>query len=191
MRLTGTGVSGRGTVALKHDAGPPTGKPHQVRLAAAVLEPLVRERVAELVWMEVGDTDLLAASPQHDRLPLAAAVTAANVNDTSMFQAVVDDLPPVRTPSRRRRTRPDAIHADKAYDSRANRSYLRQRGIGPRIARRGIESSSRLGRHRWRVERTPSWLSCYRRLGMRWDRGSERWFAFVLLACALVCLNRL
>jgi DNA-binding MarR family transcriptional regulator len=26
---------------------------------------------------------------------------------------------------------------------------------------------------------------------VRWDRGSERWFAFVLLACALVCWNRL
>jgi hypothetical protein len=42
-----------------------------------------------------------------------------------------------------------------------------------------------------RVERALSWLSCYRRLGVRWDRGSERWFAFVLLACALVCFNRL
>jgi len=124
-------------------------------------------------------------------LPLTAAVTAANVSDTSMFQAVVDDVPPVRTPSGRRRTRPDAAHADKAYDSRANRAYLRRRGIGARIARRGIESSTRLGRHRWRIERTLSWLSCYRRLGVRWDRGSERFFAFVLLACALVCLNRL
>jgi len=108
-----------------------------------------------------------------------------------MFQAVVDDVPPVRTPSGRRRTRPDAAHADKAYGSRANRAYLRRRGIRARIARRGIESSTRLGRHRWRIERTLSWLSCYRRLGVRWDRGSERFFAFVLLACALVCLNRL
>jgi transposase len=124
-------------------------------------------------------------------LPLTAAVTAANVSDTSMFQAVVDDVPLVRTPTGRRRTRPDAAHADKAYDSRANRAYLRRRGIRARIARRGIESSTRLGRHRWRIERTLSWLSCYRRLGVRWDRGSGRWFAFVLLACALLCLNRL
>ena len=33
-------------------------------------------------------------------------------------------------------------------------------------------------------------MSCYRRLQVRWDRGSQRWFAFVLLACALVCFNR-
>jgi hypothetical protein len=34
-------------------------------------------------------------------------------------------------------------------------------------------------------------LSCYRRLQVRWDRGSARWFGLVLLACALVCFNRL
>ena len=61
-------------------------------------------------------------------LPLTAVVTAANVNDTTMFQAVVEDIPPIRTPAGRRRTRPDAVHADKGYDSRANRAWLRRRG---------------------------------------------------------------
>jgi transposase len=124
-------------------------------------------------------------------LPLTAVVTAANVNDTTMFQAVLDDVPAVRTPAGRRRTRPRTVHADKGYDSAANRAYLWRRGIRPRIARRGIESSARLGRHRWKVERSLSWLSCFRRLGVRWDRDSGRWFAFVLLACAIVCFNRL
>jgi transposase len=118
-------------------------------------------------------------------------VTAANVNDTTMFQAVVEDIPPVRTPAGRRRTRPAKIHADKGYDRQANRTYLRRRGITARIARRGIESSAGLGRHRWRVERSLSWLSCWRRLQVRWDRDAGRWFAFVLLACAVVCFNRL
>jgi len=81
-------------------------------------------------------------------VPLSVVVTAANVNDTTMFQAVLADVPPVRTPARRRRTRPGAVHADKGYDSRANRAWLRRRGIKSRIARRGIESSTRLGRHR-------------------------------------------
>ena len=124
-------------------------------------------------------------------LPLTAVVTVANVNDTTMFQAVVDDVPPIRTPAGRRRTRPGKVHADKAYDSRANRAWLRQRGIRARIARRGVESSARLGRHRWRVERSLSWLSCFRRLQVRWDRDAGRWFAFVLVACAVVCFNRL
>jgi IS5 family transposase len=89
--------------------------------------------------------------------PLTAAVTAANVADVTMLAAVVDDLPPVRTPSGRRRVRPGKVHADKGYDSQANRAWLRRRGVRPRIARRGMESSTRLGRHRWRVERSLSW----------------------------------
>jgi len=125
------------------------------------------------------------------RLSLTAVVTAANVNDTTMFQAVVADIPPIRTPAGRRRTRPAKVQADKGDDSRANRAYLRRRGIRARIARGQIESSARLGRHRWKVERSLSWLSCFRRLQVRWDRDAGRWFAFVLVACAVVCFNRL
>jgi transposase len=124
-------------------------------------------------------------------LPLTAVVTAANVNDTTMFQAVLDDVPPVLTPAGRRRTRPGTVHADKAYDSATNSAWLRCRGIRPRIARRGVESSTRLRRQRWKVERSLSWLSCFRRLQVRWDRASGRWFAFVLVACAVICFNRL
>jgi IS5 family transposase len=126
-----------------------------------------------------------------DGLPLTAAVTAANVNDTTMLQPVLNDVPPIRTPSGQRRIRPGAVHADKAYDSHANRAWPRGRGIRPRIARRGVESSTRLGRHRWKIERSLSWLCCWRRLQTRWDRDSGRWFAFVLVACAIVCFNRL
>ena len=105
-------------------------------------------------------------------LPLAAAVTAANTNDSVVLAALLDDVPAARTPSGRRRCRPAKVHADKGYAARHCRAYLRRRGITARIARRGIESSQRLGRHRWRVERALSWLSCYRRLQVRWDRGS-------------------
>jgi IS5 family transposase len=118
-------------------------------------------------------------------------VTAANTGDTIVFQALLDDVPPIRTPAGRRRTRPAKVHADKGYDSQSNRAYLRRRGIRPRIARRGVESTTRLGRHRWKAERSLSWLSCWRRLQVRWDRDSSRWFAFVLVACAVVCCNRL
>jgi transposase len=124
-------------------------------------------------------------------LPLTVVVTAANLTDTTVFAALLDDVPPIRTPSGRRRTRPAAVHADKAYDSAANWAWLHRHGIRPRIARRGVESSTRLGRHRWKIERALSWLSCFRRLQVRWDRDSGRFFAFVLVACALVCFNRL
>jgi hypothetical protein len=76
-------------------------------------------------------------------------VAAANIPDVTMLQAVMDDVPAVRTLSGRRRCRPGKLDADKGYDSAANRAYLRRRGISVRIARRGIESSQRLGWYRW------------------------------------------
>jgi transposase len=69
--------------------------------------------------------------------------------------------------------------------------YLTGRRIASRIARRGIESSTRLGRHRWKVERSLAWLSCYKRVQVRWERCSGQFFGFVVLACALLCFNAL
>ncbi len=60
-----------------------------------------------------------------------------------------------------------------------------------RIAHRGVESSTRLGRHRWKAERTIAWLVGCRRLRIRYDRDSERFFAFAMLACDRLCYNRL
>jgi transposase len=50
------------------------------------------------------------------------------------------------------------------------RRYLRRRGITARIARIGRDSSQRLCRHRWVVERTIGWLLSYKRLALRYDR---------------------
>jgi transposase len=124
-------------------------------------------------------------------LPLSLLVTGANTNDSLVFEALLDDIPPVRTPTGQRRRRPDKCHADKAYDNRRCRSYLSRRGIKVRIARCGIESSQRLGRHRWKAERTIAWLAGCRRLRIRYDRDSERFFAFAMLAGDRLCYNRL
>jgi transposase len=68
---------------------------------------------------------------------------------------------------------------------------LRRRGICPRIARRGIESGQRLGRHRWKVERSLAWLLANRRLTVRYERRADILQAFLHLACALICTRRL
>ena len=86
---------------------------------------------------------------------------------------------------------PPELHGDKAYDSACCRRALRRRGITPRIARRGIESSQNLGRYRWVVERSLAWLVGYRRLGVRYERRADMLQAFLHLACALVCLRTL
>ncbi len=61
------------------------------------------------------------------------------------------------------RRKPAKLHGDKGYDYSHVRAFLRGRGIVPRIARRGIESSRTAGRRRWVVERTVSWLAGCRR----------------------------
>jgi transposase len=124
-------------------------------------------------------------------LPLSVLVTAANTPDAAVFEALLDDIPRVCTLAGGRRCRPYKCHADKAYDNRRCRSYLTRRGIKVRIARRGVESSTRLGRHRWKAERTIAWLAGCRRLRIRYDRDSERFFAFAMLACARLGYNRL
>ena len=53
------------------------------------------------------------------------------------------------------------------------RRVLRRRGITPRIARPGIDSSQHLGRHRWVVERTFAWLVRYRRLVVDYEYHPE------------------
>ena len=113
-------------------------------------------------------------APLRQRAPRPAAdrrVTAANAGDTSVFEALCDDVAAVLIPDRRRRSRPGKLDADKVYDNAANGPIFAVVGIKARIGRRGIESSSQPGRQRWRIERTLSWLSCYRRLAVRWDQG--------------------
>ena len=87
------------------------------------------------------------------------------------------------------RARPGKVHADKVTTGRPT-AHLRRREIRPGIARRGIESSLRLGgiAGRSRVGVMAELLAA---AWMRWDRDSGRWFAFVPVACAVVCFNRL
>ncbi|MFC8565587.1 transposase [Streptomyces sp. NPDC057245] len=60
-----------------------------------------------------------------------------------------------------------------------------------RIARRGVEASDRLGRHRWVAERTMSWLNGCRRLHRRCERKPERFLAIVGIARTLICYRHI
>lgn len=108
-----------------------------------------------------------------------------------LFEEVLDAVPPIRTPSGQRRKRPSKLHADKAYDIPRCRRALTQRHIQVRIARKGRDSSQRLGQHRWVVERTLAWLNRFRRLTVRYERRADIHQAFLTLGCALICFNAL
>jgi hypothetical protein len=124
-------------------------------------------------------------------LPLSVVLSAANANDATVFEAVLE-----RHPADPDARRPPAMPTRQgprrqAYDHRRCRAYLRRRGIRPRIARRMVDSSDRLGRHRWAIERTGAWLGGFRWLRIRHERSSERLCALAVLACSLTCFNAL
>jgi IS5 family transposase len=108
-----------------------------------------------------------------------------------MLEPTLDAMPPVRGKRGRPRRRPDKLHADKGYDHRFCRRACRARGIVARIARRGIEDSTRLGRHRWKVERTLAWMARFRRLAVRYERRGDIHIAFNTLAAALICMSQI
>ena len=122
-------------------------------------------------------------------LPLAAQLSAANVHDSRLLQPLVRALPEVSGLTGRPRKRPTKLHADKGYDYRCHRKWLRLKGIAPRIARRGIESKEHLGRWRWVVERTLGWLHRFRRLRIRYERRADIHQGFLSLACAVISLR--
>lgn len=125
-------------------------------------------------------------------IPLAVLISAANVHDSRMLESTLDTVPPVHhSNAGRPRFWPLKLHADKGDDFKRFREALRRRGITPRIARRGIESGERLGRHRWVVERTLAWLNQYRRLRIRYERHADMHEALLTLGCALICWKRL
>ncbi|AEK37776.1 transposase for insertion sequence element [Corynebacterium variabile DSM 44702] len=61
--------------------------------------------------------------------PLAVVVTGGQRHDGVILPQVLADIRVPRVGGGRPRTCPDAVLADRAYGSRANRDYLRSRGI--------------------------------------------------------------
>lgn len=110
--------------------------------------------------------------PAPSGTPLALSLTGGNHNDIIELLPLVDAIPPVRGKRGRPRRRPRRLLGDGAYHSRRHCRELRARGISAAISRPKQEHGSTLGTQRWVVERTIAWLHQYRRLRVRYERGS-------------------
>jgi transposase len=106
---------------------------------------------------------------------------------------------------------PGELWADRGYDGEQLRVQTRLRGVEPMISRRrrhgepaaaGTPTSLRgnrrrpktpdpLGRKRWPVERTNSWLRNWRRVSTRWERKPDYWLAVIQAAAAIVAWQML
>lgn len=124
-------------------------------------------------------------------IPLAVKVTAANRHDVTQIKDLVEAIPPVQGKRGRPRRHPKKLLGDRAYDSEPHRSWLRKRGITPKLAKRRTEHGSGLGKLRWVVERTFAWLHDDRKLRIRDERRTDTVQAFLSLAAALICFAKL
>jgi len=104
-----------------------------------------------------------------------------------MFERCVDAIPAIAGLPGRPRRRPAKLHADKDCGYKRCRQHLRRRGVAGRIGRRGIDSSERLGKHRWAVEGTHSWFAGFGKLRIRFERRLDIHEALLKLAAALIC----
>jgi transposase len=133
-------------------------------------------------------------------VPVGLLVESANKAEVKLAQTTLETVR-VRTPAGQTRTRPAHLVADRAYDSRRFRRYLRERGIAhtiPPIVRVGRFRARRLPRYeraryaqRGIVERTYSWLYNFRRVLVRHERLLSVYRAFVVLACLMITLRTL
>jgi transposase len=98
-----------------------------------------------------------------DGMPVACVATAANVPDTLVFERLF--LAAIAVMARIR-----GVYADKGHDAERHRQLRRACKVKPFIHKRGRPHGSGLGRYRWPVERTLSWLLENKRLGLRYDR---------------------
>jgi transposase len=93
---------------------------------------------------------------------------------------------------------PTPLIADRAYDSDKLRQSLWAKGwdlVCPH--RRGrVRAKTQDGRklrryrRRWKIERTISWISAFRRLIVRHEYYSWIYQGFIHLACIMICLRR-
>jgi transposase len=125
-------------------------------------------------------------------VPLAIRLTGANRNDSQEALALVgcDSSAAWRTGTTTTATDLCA-RGYRGYDAAAIRRGLQTRHIVPLLAIRRTAHGSGLGRWRWVVERTFSWLNQFRRLRVRYDKRADIHEAFLSLGCALICWQSL
>ena len=115
---------------------------------------------------------------------VACLATAANVNDTLVFErlflAAFAVMARIRT-----------VFADKGYDAEHHRDLCRFFGVTPRIYLRGQPPGSGLGQRRWPVERSNAWVLENRRLALRYDRLGFIVQSLLQSACIFLVAGRL
>ena len=90
-----------------------------------------------------GWTTKLHLACEQGRKVLSLVLTGGQRGDSPQFTTVLERIRVPRPGAGRPRTRPDRVLADKAYTSKANRRYLRRRGIAATIPSKADQDANR------------------------------------------------
>jgi len=135
-------------------------------------------------------------------LPIGFELAGANHHEVKLAVGTLDTVRVPRRGRGRPKQRPKELVADKAYDSRRFREWLRSKGIRPTIPpyQRRARKRPKPGRptktgpgyaERWKVERTFAWLGNFRRLLVRHERYLSAFRALYLVAFIVISLRRI
>ena len=133
-------------------------------------------------------------------LPIGFLLASASPHEVKLAVPTLQTVSVPRRRGGRPKQRPKELVADRAYDSKPFRRWLRSRGIKPTIPSylRRERKRPKRGRpvkvapgyaERWKVERTFAWLGNFRRLLVRHERYLVTFRAFLLVAFILVSLR--
>lgn len=123
--------------------------------------------------------------------PMVLRAASANTSDHCEILSAIAAVPKIRGRRGRPRSGPRVVYADAGYDSDSTRDVLKMIKITSHIRRRNAPHGSHLGKVRWVVERSFSWLKGLRRLRVRYDRSTLTLNAWMHLAQAAICLSML
>jgi transposase len=129
-----------------------------------------------------------------DGIPLVVRTGPANQPDAELALEMLDAIPPCAGRRGRPRRRPGTFQGDGAYGIKEIVAAVVQRRVKSLLAPYGKarkEHGSGLGKTRYVVERSLSWVGNFRRLKLCYERFGAHFQAFHELAACLICANRI